>query len=250
MTYHILNGDALAGSFPHKEVAGEVIIMREALMDGDVSGDSLSAFWQARAGYMKIPVDEYYKTVVTEIEKLRTAPEGSTFYLWFEYDLFCQVNMWFIMSILDSLFTNKKVWVVYPALADRNDKNFWNGFGPATEEQNVIAFHQAVLCSDADLSLGSDLWAAYKETDLGQLRILAQKQSPAFPYLREVIEAHIDRFPANGRKGRPERVLEDITRHITTDFYKAFAEFWKRESIYGFGDTQLKKIYDKVMQEG
>jgi len=26
-------------------------------------------------------------------------------------------------------------------------------------------------------------------------------------------------------------------------------EFWNKESIYGFGDTQVKYLYDKVMHQ-
>ncbi|KIC94507.1 hypothetical protein, partial [Flavihumibacter solisilvae] len=60
--------------------------------------------------------------------------------------------------------------------------------------------------------------------------------------------AHVDRFPKDGTKGRPEKVIEDIITHISTDFTEVFKEFWSRESIYGFGDSQLKSLYDKVMQ--
>ncbi|MBL0745692.1 hypothetical protein [Chryseolinea lacunae] len=76
---------------------------------------------------------------------------------------------------------------------------------------------------------------------------LSTHQSLAFPYLQEVVKAHVDRFPRDGTNGRPERVIEDITKNISTDFHKVFKEFWNRESNYGFGDTQLKSLYDKVM---
>jgi len=81
---------------------------------------------------------------------------------------------------------------------------------------------------------------AYKDNKFEELIRLAKRQSFAFPYLEEVVKAHIDRFPIDGTKGRPERVIEDITKHISTDFHGVFKEFWNRESIYGFGDTQLK----------
>jgi len=57
----------------------------------------------------------------------------------------------------------------------------------------------------------------------------------------------VDRFPKDGTTGRPEKVIEDITKNISTDFHKVFEEFWNRESVYGFGDVQLKSLYDKVM---
>lgn len=97
------------------------------------------------------------------------------------------------------------------------------------------------------MQLGQELWTAYKNKNLEELKFLGKNQSSAFPYLQEVVQAHIDRFPNDGTNGRPEKVIEDITKNISADFHKVFTEFWKRESIYGFGDSQLKHLYDKVM---
>jgi hypothetical protein len=33
----------------------------------------------------------------------------------------------------------------------------------------------------------------------------------------------------------------------TSGFNAVFTEFFKREGIYGFGDSQLKQLYDKVL---
>ena len=96
------------------------------------------------------------------------------------------------------------------------------------------------------MQLAEDLWTAYKSGNLDELTRLATKQSSAFPHLQEVVKAHVDRFPKQG-KGRPEKVIEDITKNISTDFNIVLKEFWNKESIYGFGDTQVKYLYDKVM---
>ncbi len=248
MIYHILNGDSLAYSFPDAKIEGEIIVVREALIDGDLSGDNLHEFWQSRVGNLKITEAEYNNSVVNEFEKIMNAPANSEFNLWFEYDLFCQVNMWFVISIINSLLIKKKVYAVYTSYLNKDDKQFWNGFGPATSTELNICFRDKIFLNDADLQIGQDLWAAYKSKDLEELIRLARNQSPAFPYLQEVVRAHVERFPKDGTKGRPERVLEDITKNSSADFHEVFKEFWSRESIYGFGDTQLKKLYDKVLR--
>jgi hypothetical protein len=176
------------------------------------------------------------------------AHDDSEFNLWFEYDLFCQVNMWFVISIINSLSVNKKIYAVYTSYLDRNDKHFWNGFGPANSSRLQVCFADRILLSDADLQLGQELWVAYKDHNVEELIRLAKNQSFAFPYLQEVVQAHIERFPKDGANGRPEKVIEDITKNISTDFHKVCKEFWRRESIYGFGDTQIKSLYDKVMR--
>lgn len=248
MVYHILNGDSLAYSFPESKIAGDIVVTREALIEGDVSGDSLHAFWQSRARYMGLTEFEYHNDVVKEFEKIINAPGDSEFNFWFEYDLFCQVNMWFVISVINGLPVKKKVYVVYTSYLDKNSKQFWNGFGPASPNELRICFSDRVSLSDIDLELGGHLWQAYKSNNLEELTRLAKNPSPAFPYLREVVKAHVERFPTDGTMGRPEKVIEDITKNISTDFNKVFKEFWSRESIYGFGDTQVKHLYDKVMR--
>jgi len=249
MIYQILNGDSLAYSFPEAKIAGEIIVVREGLIDGDLSGENLPDFWQSRIKYMGIKESEYLDSVVKEFDKILNAPNNSEFNLWFEYDLFCQVNMWFVLSIINSLSIKKKVYAVYSSHLKRADKQFWNGFGSADSNELRFCFADRIFLAEADVQLGQDLWTTYKSGNLEELNRLRKKQSSAFPYLQDVINAHIDRFPKDGTKGRPEKVLEDITKNIPNDFHKVFTEFWKRESIYGFGDIQLKRLYEKVMHD-
>jgi hypothetical protein len=247
MIYNILNGDSLACTFPDTKIEGDVIVVREGLVDGDLSGDNLHDFWQSRANYMGLTATEYYKNVVKEFEKIINAPDNSEFNLWFEYDLFCQVNMWFVISIINSLPIKKKAYAVYTSYLDKSNKQFWNGFGPANSDELKICYAKRILLSETDMHLGHELWKAYKNGDLEELTNLSKNQSFSFPYLHEVVKAHVDRFPIDGGKGRPEKVIEEIIQNGSNDFGKVFREFWNRESIYGFGDTQLRHLYDKVI---
>ena len=247
MVYHILNGDSLANSFPDAKIVGDIIVVREGLIDGNLSGDNLPDFWQSRATYMGMTETEYYNDVVKEFEKLLNAPENSEFNLWFEYDLFCQVNMWFVISIINMLSIKKKVYAVYTSYLDRTSKQFWSGFGSANSAELVICFDNRTTLNVVDLQFGQELWTAYKSGNTEKLIRLAKNRSSSFPYLQEVVKAQVDRFPLDGTKGRPEKVLEEIIKDISTDFHKVCIEFWNRESVYGFGDIQIKHIYDKVM---
>ncbi|WP_055149423.1 hypothetical protein [Jiulongibacter sediminis] len=110
MIYHILNGDALTPTFRETGLKGEVIIAREALMDGDLSGETWQAFLENRARVHGVSPEEYQKNSGAEFDKIRNAPEDSVFHLWFEYDLFCQVNFWFFLSLIYVLPENRKVW--------------------------------------------------------------------------------------------------------------------------------------------
>ncbi|HWY36650.1 MAG TPA: hypothetical protein VNX68_18545, partial [Nitrosopumilaceae archaeon] len=77
MIYHILNGDALANGFPRAKIEGEIIVVREALIDGSLSGDNLYDFWETRTKYLGITETEYYDNVVKDFEKIMNAPDNS-----------------------------------------------------------------------------------------------------------------------------------------------------------------------------
>ena len=64
MVYNILNGDSLAYSFQDAKIEGNNVVVRECLIDGDLSGDNLYDFWQSRANYIGITETEYNNSVV------------------------------------------------------------------------------------------------------------------------------------------------------------------------------------------
>jgi hypothetical protein len=63
--------------------------------------------------------------------------------------------------------------------------------------------------------------------------------------LKQVCRAHIDRFE-NGGLGRPHQRLIEIKNSGNNDFSSIFQSFGKTEAIYGFGDSQVKKMLDEI----
>lgn len=247
MIYNVLNGDALAYTFREADIAGEIVICREALIDGSLAGNTPEEFWQNRANSLEISLDEYLSYSVSEFDKIVNAPDNSIFNLWFGYDLFCQTNVWFILSLIDSTLIQKEVYIVYPTFLAEAD--IWKEFGRADADDLRVSFTNKVRFAYEDFQLAKELWRAYKNQDLLTLAQLGGRKSVCFPYLKDAIQAHIERFAVDGALSRPERVLRAILQKGETDFYKVFGEFSAQEGVYGFGDTQLKPIYDKLVSQ-
>ncbi len=249
MTYQVLNGDSLKEHFLATKLNGTVIINRECLIVGNLAGNTLTEFWEVRAKFIEDSYNDdregYFAKVVSEFEKIIAAPNNSEFNLWFGYDLFCQANMWFLLSLIQNSHITKKVFIVYPTYLKRDE--IWNDFGYATTNDLIFCFETKIEFSEADLILGKNLWTAFKNNDLPKLEELSENKSPCFPYLKEVCQAHIERFNFKDGKGRPEIVIEAILKNVSTDFSKVFMEFSQREGVYGFGDFQVKQIYDNVI---
>lgn len=245
-TFHILNGDCLAKQLKETKLNQEFIICRECLINGNISADNLSEFWGVRAEFISdtFGADDYFQKVVEELTKIQHLPEGSEVCLWFENDLFCQTNMWFVLSLL-SKQSNLKPFRVFPVI--ENNVDIWKGFGVATSETLEKAYKQRVIFQAQDIELGVKLWEAYQSQDFVKLKKLSKQNSDCFQYLEEVCQAHIDRFPKDNSLGRPESFIKEIIKTQSKDFQKVFTEFSTREAIYGFGDLQVKEIYERLI---
>jgi len=243
---HILNGDCLAEQLSQSNLNKDFIICRECLVEGDVLAENLEDFWRKRSEFISesyhVTKEEYLNKTVSEFEKLNKLPDHTEICLWFENDLFCQVNMWFIISLLVNN-SSLKIFRVFPVIEKKEDT--WKGFGISDAQKLEHAFDSRILFSGNDLILGKNLWEAFQRNDFEKLKTLSRTQSNCFQYLEEVCQAHIERFPMNQTSSRPERVIKDILISGTTEFQEVFMEFSSLEGIYGFSDQQIKSIYDR-----
>jgi len=240
MILHVLPGDSLVETFKASDIEGEIAVCRECLVDGDLAGDTLPEFWETRARFLAGQYGEtaenYHETVVREFAKLTALQSGSEIDLWFEYELFCQTNMWFCLSLLAN--STADIFRVVPmTLAD---EEIWDGFGNMTPDDLRACFAQRIKLSAEDIKLGSDLWSAYREQDSKRLAELSTHESRAFPKLKDVTAAAIE------KDSLPRQILKEIVATGKSDFGDIFREFKKRAGVYGYGDTQVKNLLSKI----
>lgn len=239
--YHILNGDALKEQFPSR-IAGEMIVCRECLVDGPVDGKTLDELFETRAnfittGYDGFSEDEYYDNSVLQFKLIQGIPSGSEINLWFEDDLFCQVNLWFVCSLLKDHSNNCSINLVRPG-----EPNPYN-FGNVEKSGLVVLYDERKPLKNIDQL--ADLWRFYQNGKTNEMLNIGRELAGDLPFLLPAIQAHLDRIPADGHPGRPENTLMKIKEELGTDnFGIIFKEFSKREPIYGFGDLQVRRLMD------
>ena len=243
MDIHVLNGDALRQKFP---LPGKIAICREALIDGPSSASSTDQFFELRAAFISdtfhVSVEEYFTQVKNEFDKLKEADSDDSIHLWFEFDLFCQANLWFTLHFIRSIGLSCKLFLVSP---DQTSSNIWSGFGCMNGEALKQRYQHRIEITQNDLAFADKLWSAYSRNDFVSLEELSETPSNVFPLLKDVIEAHIARFPKSGL-GRPQRRLKSILDAGIRDFSTIFKEFSATEGIYGFGDAQVESILDRM----
>lgn len=237
MILHVLPGDAIVEEFLKTGLEGEIAVCREALVDGPVGAENLHEFWIQREEFHR-PVHpaaetSYADDVVAELGKLIELPAGSYVNLWFEYELFCQVNMWFCLYLLRD--TNAEVYRVAPSA--RGSSDIWKGFGSLDADLLRDCFSNRVRLEREDIALGSKFWEAYRSGDRNRLQALAAAaRENVFPFIKEVCDAEA------AKDSQPKAILQSIIDGGLSDFNEVFQAFSERAGVYGYGDAQVKQL--------
>lgn len=242
---HIINGDSLKTQWP-KHVPGEVIIARETMIEGDVKGNDMEAILKNRGEFFKntydIPLEEYYNLTRSELNKILVLPSGVEVNLWFEDDLFCQTNLWFVAYMLVNYTKVENAYLIRPT------SNLRFGFGGMDEAALSEAYEKKVFLKWEELKMLNDLWCHYQNNDLHGMEEIAHQLKTYFPLLCDVVAAHQARIPTRYSLGEPKEALISIIKELKTkEFVPVFKAFNKRQSIYGFGDLQVKRMFDEVI---
>jgi len=239
--YHILNGDTLKNRFP-KDISGEIIVARECFVDGSVIGENLKELFRTRAefisnNYKGYTAQDYYNNTVPEFKKMQSITAGAEVNLWFEDDLFCQVNFWFVINLLSK--REASIFLIRPESLNQF------GFGGLNKSALKSIYKRRVHLSRVGLL--ARLWHYYQKTEFEKLLETAKKLKDELPFILLAVKAHIARIPSANNLGQPAESLKQIMIELNTNnFEPVFKEFCKREYIYGFGDLQVRRLLVEI----
>lgn len=246
-SYHIVNGDALLAQLPTQHLGGTVIVARECLSVGPVDAASVDDFIAARINYLAKSLPEmtptmYLSMSTVEFDRIRQLPSDAQVYLWFEDDLFCQVNLWYVTYLLAGSNRSYRLALIRPPAHTAYS------FGTLDGSGLLQAYADRIYIKD--LLPWSHLWMAYRKGDIESLNRLGEQLSGAFPFVLPAIQAHIDRLPRGDYPGKPLAVMQDIVAQYGVDDFDAiFTAFSAKASIYGYGDIQVRALLDQIIED-
>lgn len=176
-----------------------------------------------------------------EIDKITNIALGSEIICWFEDDLFCQVNFWFVIHLLVKKGHKNSIYLVRPNAG--NEYSFAN----MTEAELKFACQNKLKLLAQPLVALAQLWPLYQQDDIASMRVIAKQLIDIYPFLLPAVEAHSRRTPDENGLGYPERQLLAIAQELKTqEFETIFQCFSEREGIYSFGDLQVKQMFDRL----
>jgi len=245
---HITNGSSLTDYLEDLNIIEDKLTWHEILCEGPtVKALDSEAFIEARKAFLNveynIDIDESeYKK---ELSKLEDTNKYSEIVLWFEYDLFCHINLMAVISLLQY----KKIKLpIYLVCSGRiKESNDLKGLSELLPEQLLQHYKEKILLSDEDIELADTIWEIYCGKDHNLLKPFIVKSS-SFKYLSNCLKAHLKRFPdsKNGLGALEENILEIINNNSIKSKHHLLGYILNYQGFYGFGDIQLKRMIEKL----
>ena len=170
---------------------------------------------------------------------LQRSSEHDEVVLWFEHDLFCQINLIYLLDWFPNRSArNTKLSLIcigeFPGIED------FRWLGQLTGEQLASLFDGRRRVTEEEFGLATQAWTAYCSSDPRDIKHLIEADTSALPFLREALLLHLARFPSvvNGL-GRIENTALELISRGAIAFKELFPAFGRREPVYGLGDAQF-----------
>ena len=170
---------------------------------------------------------------------LARSPAHEEVALWFEHDLYDQVQL---IDILDCFHSHRG------AAARLTLISSGQYLGPLTGEQLAALWPQRHDVSAAELALGAAAWRAFLAPDPRAIETLPGSATRRrFPILRGALIRHLQQLPSldNGLARTERQILQSLADG-PRDFSSLFAADQKYEERIFMGDTAFRRYVDRL----
>ena len=247
-TLHITNGNALTNVLNEQEIKGDILTWQEMLCEGPTiahidSDEFIDVRKQFLSDFYNIEVNEV--ELKSEIDKLNNIESYNEIILWFEYDLFCHINLLGVMSLLHQKEINLPLYLVCSGRIE-GEKNL-KGLSELSPEQLFKHYDERIKLTEDDKDLAISLWRTYCGKDHNLFKPYIVKES-SFKYLSNCLKAHLRRFPdsKSGLNILEKNTLEIVRDNEIKSKHHLLGYILNYQGFYGYGDMQLKRLIDEL----
>jgi hypothetical protein len=239
---HVANGGATTKIIRQAGIEGDLSIWADVLYEGPVPGGlSDRELRQIRARFLAGP-DNYDETLAGLegwVALLDRHAADDELILWFEHDLFDQLNL---IQILDRLassrpFASRATLICINAFPGRPS---FKGLGELTpgELASLLGTRQAV--TDRQYEVARLAWAAFRADDPRAVEDVMAKDLSALPFLGQALRRHLEEFPStiNGLSRSETRLLQIVSR-APVETWTAFPRMHEGEISFYITDSSL-----------
>lgn len=247
-TLHITNGSSVTSYLKELNYTGEFLTWHEMLCEGPTNFSIQSeAFRENRKTFLNkfynLNAEDYYLT--SEIAKLDKTESFLEIVLWFEYDLFCHINLLAAINLLQEKKIKAPIKLVCSGRIP--EENELKGLCDLSPEQLDNHYKNRITLTNKDIDIALTVWQIYCGKDHNLLKPFITKKS-AFQYLGCCLKAHLNRFPdsVNGLNTLEKNILLLLHKYEIKSKHHLLGYALNYQGYYGFGDLQLARIIEKL----
>lgn len=250
-TLHILNGDSTRNKFQNTGIDGDTYVWKEVLSEGPVDPEFGSPdFWNKREKFMskefELAENEYKQVGQEPFEKIASSIDKyDEVVLWFEYDLFCQVNMIALIHWLGNTNHSGTISLICVGVIDESDKLY--ALGEINTEAYSQLFETRLKLGSREFDYATDVYEAFSSATPDDLFTFVLMPFAELPYLASALESHFQRFPSK-QTGLTE-IEQQLILFIQAgerDKIKLVGKMLKWQKHHGFGDLQYFNILKRM----
>ena len=244
---HITNGDAFSNYFKKLSISGTVVTWREMLCEGKTLHTVGSEdFWKERFDFLnktyKVSKKSFIDYTLKEYRNLCKQKSQEEIVLWFESDLFCQINLLGVLSWLKTHRKYTQISVVSNTRSKTNESS--KGFCELSVLELQSLYDQRTFLNQDDIEFADYAWQLYCSDNPIRLAQLSNYNQFNLPYLKEAFDIHFLRYPSlkNGLN-LPENQILSLASDAKINSEKALiGHLLRHQGNYGFGDIQYAKM--------
>jgi len=236
---HVANGHATTGLIELSGVPGRTQVWCDPLNEGPVPGNvSDDELLMIRARFLAS--DDDAGDVATDLKRWREEVDNETAYdelvLWFEHDLFDQLNLIQLLTHIGGRPRSKPVTLIcidrYPGHPD------FKGIGELQPSDLGILFTARRPVTAAQMALAARAWSAYRSPDPRAIEELLKGDTSALPFLAPALARHLEEFPSDADGlSRSERRLMEQAIEGPAPIHSAFPRMHLGETAYYIADS-------------
>lgn len=244
---HITNGDSFTDRLQSLNLKGDVITWREMLCEGKtLTNVGSESFWKARFEFLnknyKVSKSKFIELTLKEYRTLCNHKQQDQIVLWFEYDLFCQINMLAVLSWLKTHRSHAQISLVCSGKEDSSNKLYC--LNELNDEQLMNLYDNKKTLTRDDIEYADYVWQLYCSDNPIRLENLGDFDNYQFDYLESAIKTHLKRFPTikNGLNHIENSVLDLAVSQKPASKKDFMQAILSSQGGYGFGDSQYDRI--------
>ena len=248
--HHTANGSATTALIERAGLPGSTSIWADPLHDGPVPAGLSDRELIALRARDFADADHDAEGFVAEVERWRAAVDDVSSYdelvLWFEHDLFDQLNL---IQLLDRLGSSgapaRRVSLIsigsFPGRPD------FRGLGELEPDDIASLFPARQPIAQPQLALAARAWSAFRSPDPRAIEALVSTDTSALPFLAPALRRHLEELPST-RYGlsRFELSLLDLAREEPVTIWDAFHRVSNGETAFYLADLSFWRLVESL----